>query len=206
MTAPDVAADAAELREIIAGLRLEAADLADKLSQMARSVASMDAIMNVAIAARDEGYREGRGERHLPGHRPRSAAPRRAPGHSRPHGRPQGQDRRCPVNDHYHYEYAEARHDHRGEYASDDHDHHYDYDYAEKHHRHYDDERAVEDLRGQIRELRAIMIEFGLDLSEAQGRINALEAQTPEARQAELEADIAMADAAESGYDEEREP
>ena len=62
MTAPDVAADAAELREIIAGLRLEAADLADKLSQMARSVASMDAIMKVAIAARDEGYQEGRGE------------------------------------------------------------------------------------------------------------------------------------------------
>ena len=41
MSAPDLAADAAELREIIAGLRLEAADLADKLSQMARSVTSM---------------------------------------------------------------------------------------------------------------------------------------------------------------------
>ena len=91
-------------------------------------------------------------------------------------------------------------HDHRGEYADERHDH--DLDYAEKHHRHYDDERAVEELRGQIRELRAIMIDFGLDLSEAQGRIHALEAQTPEARQAELEADVAMADAAESGHDE----
>ena len=81
-------------------------------------------------------------------------------------------------SDHTHSEYAGGRHDH-------------DLDYAEKHHRHYDDERAVEDLRGQIRELRAIMIEFGLDLSEAQGRIRALEDQTPEARRAGYEADIA---------------
>ena len=59
VSAPDLAADAAELREIIAGLRLEAADLADKLSQMARSAASVNAFMNVVIAARHEGYREG---------------------------------------------------------------------------------------------------------------------------------------------------
>jgi len=65
-------------------------------------------------------------------------------------------------------------HDHRGEYADDRHDH--DLEYAGKHHRHYDDERALEELRGQVRELRAILIEFGLDLSEAQGRIHALEA------------------------------
>jgi hypothetical protein len=95
------------------------------------------------------------------------------------------------VSDHTHYEYAEARHDHRGEYAPDRHDH--DLDYAEKHHRHYDDERTVEELRGQIRELRAIMIEFGLELSEAQGRIHQLEQQAPQARQLEYEADLAAA-------------
>jgi peptidoglycan hydrolase CwlO-like protein len=71
-----------------------------------------------------------------------------------------------------------------------------------RNHRHYDLERTIDELRGQIRELRAIMIEFGLDLSEAQGRIHQLEQQTPEARQAEYEADIALADAAESGYDD----
>ncbi len=79
------------------------------------------------------------------------------------------------MSDHYHYEYAEARHDHHGEYAYQGHDH--DIVYAEKHHRHYSDERTVEELRGQVRELRAIMIEFGLELSEAQGRIHALERQ-----------------------------
>ena len=57
-----MAADAAELREIIAGFRLEAADLADKLSQMAVALASMNIVVSVAVAARDEGYREGRGE------------------------------------------------------------------------------------------------------------------------------------------------
>ncbi len=81
------------------------------------------------------------------------------------------------MSDHYHYEYADQRHDHRGEYAADRHDH--DIDYAAKHHRHYDLEREVEELRGQVRELRAILIEFGLDLSEAQGRIRVLEEQAP---------------------------
>ena len=40
-------------------------------------------------------------------------------------------------------------HDHRGEYASDNHDH---YDYAERHHRHYDDdERTAGQLRDELR-------------------------------------------------------
>ena len=51
-----------------------------------------------------------------------------------------------------------ADHDHRGEYASDNHDH---YDYAERHHRHYDDESTVQGLRE--------------DLSRAEERIHELE-------------------------------
>jgi hypothetical protein len=31
------------------------------------------------------------------------------------------------MSDHYHYEYAGARHDHRGDYADARHDHHLDY-------------------------------------------------------------------------------
>ena len=42
-----------------------------------------------------------------------------------------------PWSDHYHYEYATDRHDHRGDYADQRHDH--DRDYAEQHHRHHDD-------------------------------------------------------------------
>ena len=51
-----------------------------------------------------------------------------------------------------------ADHDHRGEYASDNHDH---YDYAEKYHRHYDDEATVRGLRQ--------------DLGAAEERVRALE-------------------------------
>jgi len=104
------------------------------------------------------------------------------------------------VSDHHHYgEYAEARHDHRGEYADERHDH--DVDYAEKHHRHYDLEREDERLKTLIDRCQAALRELREELEEAQGRIRQLEAQTPEARQLELEADIAAADAADSGYD-----
>jgi hypothetical protein len=47
-----------------------------------------------------------------------------------------------------------ADHDHRGEYASDNHDH---YGYAEKHHRHYDDESAVRGLRQDLGRVPWIM-------------------------------------------------
>jgi hypothetical protein len=73
-------------------------------------------------------------------------------------------------------------HSHYGEYADDRHDH--DLDYAEKHHRHYDDERVVDELRRELQELR----------EEMHRRLRQLEEQTPEARQAEYEADVAMAD------------
>jgi hypothetical protein len=103
------------------------------------------------------------------------------------------------VSDHHHFgEYAEARHDHRGEYADERHDH--DPDYAEKHHRHFDDERAIDALRRELRELREALAGYKRDLADARARIRDLEEQTPEARQLELEADIAAADAADSAY------
>ena len=81
-------------------------------------------------------------------------------------------------------------HDHRGEYAGERHDH--DLDYAEKHHRHYDDEREAASVRRDLDYMIA-------DLRDALDRIRQLVQQAPEARQA----DIALADAAESGYDDE---
>jgi hypothetical protein len=91
------------------------------------------------------------------------------------------------MSDHYHYEYAEARHDHRGDYADSRHDH--DPDYAEKHHRHYDLESLIAGLRE--------------DLGRAEERIRELERDTPQARQLQYEADVAAADLADSGYAEE---
>jgi hypothetical protein len=52
------------------------------------------------------------------------------------------------MSDHYHYEYASERHDHRGEYAEERHDH--DGDYAALHHRHYDDESVARGLREDL--------------------------------------------------------
>ena len=52
------------------------------------------------------------------------------------------------MSDHYHYEYASDRHDHRGDYADQRHDH--DGDYAALHHRHYDDESTVRGLREDL--------------------------------------------------------
>ena len=54
-------------------------------------------------------------------------------------------------------------------------------------------ERVTRELRQDVRELRGL-------LEVAEGRIAALEGSTPEARQAEYEADVALADLAESGY------
>lgn len=97
------------------------------------------------------------------------------------------------MSDHSHYgEYAEARHDHRGEYADGRHDH--DSEYAGKHHRHYDLERDDESLRALLEQWRADLRELREDLSAALERIRQLEEQTPEARQAEYEADVARAD------------
>jgi division protein CdvB (Snf7/Vps24/ESCRT-III family) len=90
-------------------------------------------------------------------------------------------------------------HDHRGEYADVRHDH--DGDYAEKYHRHYDLEKEDERLQAALREIGVALSELRGELQAALERIRALEADTPQARQLQLEADQAAADLAESGYD-----
>ena len=65
---------------------------------------------------------------------------------------------------------------------------------AEEHHRHYDTE-------SELRELASLVAGLREDLSRAEDRIRGLEAQTPQARQLQLEADLAAANLAESGYD-----
>jgi len=55
-------------------------------------------------------------------------------------------------------------------------------------------ERVTRELRQDVRELRGA-------LQLAEQRIRELEGQTPQARQLQLEADLAAADLAESGYD-----
>jgi hypothetical protein len=54
--------------------------------------------------------------------------------------------------------------------------------------------QVIRDLRQDIRDLRGL-------LDDALTRISDLEADTPQARQLQLEADLAAADLAESGYD-----
>jgi hypothetical protein len=89
------------------------------------------------------------------------------------------------VSDHYHYEYAEARHDHRGEYADDRHDH--DVDYAEKHRRHYDDESTVRGLREDLGRAEERIRELEDVLRDSLERIRALENRQPDYSDPELE-------------------
>ncbi|MGH3222572.1 MAG: hypothetical protein ACRDPY_28400 [Streptosporangiaceae bacterium] len=89
-------------------------------------------------------------------------------------------------------------HDHRGQYAEERHDH--DLDYAEKHHRHHDLETGDKTAQQAITCLRAEVVELRRQLDDALDRIAALEKQTPQARQLQLEADQAAADLAASGY------
>jgi hypothetical protein len=63
-------------------------------------------------------------------------------------------------------------HDHRGEYASDNHDH---YDYADRHHRHYDDESTVSGLREDLGRAEERIRELENDLRDAFERIGELE-------------------------------
>jgi hypothetical protein len=55
----------------------------------------------------------------------------------------------------------------------------------------------IAELERETRELRT-------DLRDALERIRALEGSTPEARQARYQADVALADLAASGYDDDR--
>lgn len=65
---------------------------------------------------------------------------------------------------------------------------------AEEYHRHDDTESELSELRSLVAGLRE-------DLGHAEDRLHELESQTPHARQLQLEADLAAADLAESGYD-----
>ena len=81
-----------------------------------------------------------------------------------------------------------------------DHDHYGEY--AEERHRHYDLERDDETAQRDIRRLQEDVRELRSQLDDALGRIRQLEGSTPEARQAQYEADVAAADLAASGYDD----
>jgi predicted nucleic acid-binding Zn-ribbon protein len=70
-----------------------------------------------------------------------------------------------------------ADHDHRGEYASDNHDH---YDYAERHHRHYDDESTARGLREDLSLAEARISDLEQNLRDALNRIHVLEDQQPD--------------------------
>ena len=91
-----------------------------------------------------------------------------------------------------------ADHDHRGEYASDNHDH---YDYAEKYHRHYDRARGRGLREDERREERIHELEDGL--RDALNRIHVLEGEAPQARQLQAELDATLADNAAAGYGED---
>ena len=73
---------------------------------------------------------------------------------------------------------------------------------AEQHHRHYDLERDDETAQQDIRRLQEDVRELRSLLDNALDRIGDLENSTPEARQAQYEADVALADLAESGSGE----
>lgn len=70
------------------------------------------------------------------------------------------------MSNHYHYEYAEARHDHRGEYADTGHEHGYHElaGVAEEYHRHYDLERQNESLRRELDSAYAAVRDVRADL------------------------------------------
>lgn len=68
------------------------------------------------------------------------------------------------MNDHYHYDYAEQRHDHR-EYAEQRHDH--DGEFAERYHRHHDDESTIAGLRQDLGAAESRISELERELSEA---------------------------------------
>jgi hypothetical protein len=81
------------------------------------------------------------------------------------------------MSDHYHYDYADTHHDHRGQYADDRHDH--SYDYAEKHHRHYDDESIARGLREDLSSAFGRIRELENDLRDALVRIDEVERTRP---------------------------
>jgi hypothetical protein len=62
VSAPDLAAEAAQLRELVAGLTADVTVLADRFRKLANAATTVDLVVDVALAARDECYRDGRAE------------------------------------------------------------------------------------------------------------------------------------------------
>lgn len=62
MTAQDLTAETAQLRELVAGLTADVAVLAARFRKLANALTTVDAVVDVVLTARDEGYREGRAE------------------------------------------------------------------------------------------------------------------------------------------------
>ena len=81
------------------------------------------------------------------------------------------------MTDHYHYEYASDRHDHRGDYADQRHDH--DHDYAALHHRHYDDESTARGLREDLGATEEYIRKLADDLRGALAFIRVLDRLRP---------------------------
>ena len=73
-------------------------------------------------------------------------------------------------------------------------EHDHDIEYARKHHMHYDLAGDAERAHTRITHLQEELGELRTELAAALERIRQLEEQTPEARQAEYEADVALAD------------
>jgi hypothetical protein len=73
------------------------------------------------------------------------------------------------MSDHYHYEYAEARHDHRGDYADARHEHGY-YELsgvAEEHHRHYSLEHEIQSVAAVVKTLQSEVADLRGELASA---------------------------------------
>jgi hypothetical protein len=105
------------------------------------------------------------------------------------------------VSDHYHYGYADERHDHRGQYAEDRHDH--GNDYAEKYHRHYDDESTARGLREDLGRAEARISELADDLRDALNRIHVLEDRDQAEEESAREGmETAMSASERAEYDE----
>jgi hypothetical protein len=100
-------------------------------------------------------------------------------------------------SDHYHYDYADTRHDHRGQYADDRHDH--GLDYAEKHHRHYDDESTARGLRENLSAAEARIRDLEDGLRGALNRIHALEDRQPDYAAPDMPGDYSAEDARRLG-------
>lgn len=81
------------------------------------------------------------------------------------------------MSDHYHYEYAPDRHDHRGQYADDGHDHYRDY--AECNHGHHDLDSLIAGLREDLRHAEERIRELEGDRADMVAELRVLDRLRP---------------------------